>query len=955
MSVLFCDVTDSTALGESIDPESLQALLARYFERMSHIIARHGGTVEKFIGDAVMAVFGIPVVHEDDALRACRAAVEMRDALPDLGLNARIGVMTGEVMAGTAERLATGDAVNVAARLEQAAPPGQVLIGEATWVLVRTAVDAEPVEPMELKGKARPVPAYRLATVHQAPGRTHESPFVGRTGELTALEDAWRRALAEHSCQLVTIIGDAGAGKSRLVEEFLATANTPAVRGRCLPYGEGITYSPVTEVIQELGGVPAEAAAAATLQVLLGKLDQPVTAEEIAWAFRKLLEERAPLVCVFDDLQWAEPTLLDLIEHVGLLSVGAGLLIVCLARPELTDVRPSWPVSLRLDPLSAREVEQLLPPTLERGMRTRIAQSAGGNPLFVTEMLAMAIEGGTDEVEVPPTLQALLAARLDQLDPTERRVLDRGAVEGEVFHRGAVQALCSEASVTPRLAALVRRQLIRTDRPQLPGEDAFRFRHLLLRDAAYHALPKALRADLHERFAAWLDDHGVELVERDEIVGYHLEQAYRYRVELGQAVDPQSQLAAVAAGRLEAAGRRAMHRGDMGAALNLLDRARALRPAERIDVSLEATIVHALALCGRPDEAVARAEAAAAAALAAGDDVGAMQAKLAQLAELLSTDPQGRAEQLENLLIEARPLLESSDDAVLASVWWTTAFLAHHRCRFGESFRAAMIGAEHARQAGDFRMSQCLTLASAAVGIGPMPVEQGLQWLEEQQADTLTYLPWFDEFRSTLLAISGRVDEARAAHAREHSALTDRGMRLGAAISAQGAWEIEMAAGDLVEAERVARAGCEQLEAIGDRAWLSTQACQLAESLYCLGRYAEAEEWVRRGLDFGDTEDASTQLMALGIQAKLAARSGSYDAARQFASAAFTLAESTEAPLLEGRLAVDYAEVLVLAGDAGGSAAQLRRASELFAAKGATVYLERAARRLDELGDPSAP
>jgi class 3 adenylate cyclase len=343
--VLFCDVAGSTALGESTDPEALQGLLARYFERMSRIVTGHGGQVEKFIGDAVMAVFGIPTVHEDDALRACRAAVEMRDALPELGVNARIGVMTGEVMAGTAERLATGDAVNVAARLEQAAPVGEVLIGAPTFALVASAVEAEPVEPLTLKGKARPEPAFRLAAVHVAPDRAHGSNFVGRASELEVLAEAWRQAVDERCCQLVTITGDAGVGKTRLVEEFLAGAAPALVaRGRCLTYGEGVTYWPVIEVVKQLGGLPADPAAAAALRVLLGELAAPTTAEETAWAFRKLLEERAPLVVVFDDVHWAEPTFLDLVEHVGLLSAGAPLLVVCLARPELADSRPTWPV-----------------------------------------------------------------------------------------------------------------------------------------------------------------------------------------------------------------------------------------------------------------------------------------------------------------------------------------------------------------------------------------------------------------------------------------------------------------------------------------------------------------------------------------------------------------------------------------------------------------------------------
>ena len=320
VNVLFCDVTGSTVLGESTDPEALRLLLARYFERMKGIVESHGGTVEKFIGDAVMAVFGVPRVHEDDALRAVRAALEMRDALPELGVQARIGIDTGKVVTGTEERLATGDAVNVAARLEQAAEPGEILIGEATLALVREAVQVEAFEPLELKGKAEPVPAYRLVARAEAPERRHESLFVGRAGELETLRQAWQQACDEQQCRLVTVVGDAGVGKSRLTAEFLAGVEAPAVRGRCLPYGEGITYWPVVEVLKQLDAVPSDPAAAAALRSLLGGSEAAASAEEIAWAFRKLLEEQAPLVCLFDDIQWGEKTFLDLVEHVALLS-----------------------------------------------------------------------------------------------------------------------------------------------------------------------------------------------------------------------------------------------------------------------------------------------------------------------------------------------------------------------------------------------------------------------------------------------------------------------------------------------------------------------------------------------------------------------------------------------------------------------------------------------------------
>jgi len=363
VTAVFCDLAGSTALGESTDPEVLRGLLARYFDRMRTIIERYGGTVEKFIGDAVVAVFGVPVAHEDDALRACRAAVEMRDALPELGLRGRIGVNTGVVVTTTDETFATGDAMNVAARLEQAAEPGELLIGAATYALVSAAVDAEMVEPLELKGKAEPVPAFRLLNVLDAPERSHVSRFVGREPELQWLVNAWERACAETRCELVTVVGEAGLGKSRLVAEALDRMDARVVRGRCLPYGEGITYWPVVEMVKQLAALPSDPAAAAAIRSLLGESAIATSGDEIAWAFRKLLEEQAPLVVVFDDIQWGEETFLDLVESTALLASGAALLLVGMARTELPERRPGWPGILQLEPLPAEHF--LTPPARE--------------------------------------------------------------------------------------------------------------------------------------------------------------------------------------------------------------------------------------------------------------------------------------------------------------------------------------------------------------------------------------------------------------------------------------------------------------------------------------------------------------------------------------------------------------------------------------------------------------
>ena len=598
VTVLFSDVTGSTALGERLDPESLRAVMARYFELARTVVERHGGSVEKFIGDAVMAVFGVPVLHEDDALRAVRAAAELRDGLATLNdsltrdygtsLALRIGVNTGEVVTGTAERLATGDAVNLAARLQQAARPGDILLGPETEILVRGSAAVEALEPLELKGKAARVGAFRLESVASTSPPPRFSPaMVGRARELERLRAAMAQAVTDGSCQLFTVLGAAGVGKSRLSSEFLdGLTGTTVVRGTCLSYGEGITYWPVVEILKQLlGRTPGrrlaelglDRRASLALQALLGEAADQTSGEEIAWAVRRLLEteaERAPLVVVLDDIHWGEDAFLDLVDHVADLSRDAAILLLCMGRPELLDRRPNWgggklnATTVLLEPLAADDAEALVGALLAGaavgdGLRARILEAAEGNPLFVLEMAGLVRDSPGAAVSVPPTIQALLAARLDQLDPTERGVLERGSVEGRVFHRGAVQALSpSEAELGPPLTALVRRELVRPDRAQLPGEDAYRFRHLLIRDAAYDALPKSTRADLHERFATWIGEHSEGLVEADEVVGYHLEQAYRYRAELGPAGKQGRAVADRAAERLAAAGRRAIARSD---------------------------------------------------------------------------------------------------------------------------------------------------------------------------------------------------------------------------------------------------------------------------------------------------------------------------------------------------------------------------------------------------------
>ena len=504
VTIVFCDVTGFTDLGEELDPESLRAVMARYFGTVSRVLQRHGGMVEKFIGDAVMAVFGVPLLHEDDALRAVRAAAGILDELDDLNeelerdtgirIAVRIGVNTGEVVAGdpaSGQTIVTGDAVNVAARLEQSAAPGEILIGAPTFRLTRDAIEAKAIAPLAVRGKSQELEAFRLLAVY--PGtpmlsRRMDSPLVGRRHELMLLTESFGRSVREHSCHLFTMLGAAGVGKSRLAAELVDKSDARVLWGRCLPYGDGITYYPIEEIVQEAAdlrndddsdeatakiaslfdghGEQEGRALAQLLTQACGMRAVTTSSEESAWAVRRLFEmlaQRGPLIVVIDDLQWAEPTLLDLIEYVADWTQNASLLLLCMSRPELLDQRPGWAggklnaTSILLEPLTPQETEKLIENLLDGGLldseaKSLILASADGNPLFAEEMTAMLLEegllqrtndgwvasGDLSSVSVPPSIQALLAARLEQLPSEEREIIESASVIGKIFWREAL-------------------------------------------------------------------------------------------------------------------------------------------------------------------------------------------------------------------------------------------------------------------------------------------------------------------------------------------------------------------------------------------------------------------------------------------------------------------------------------------------------------------------------------
>lgn len=992
VTVLFCDVTGSTALGERLDPESFRQVMRRYFDAARRMIEHHGGLVEKFIGDAVMAVFGIPAAHEDDALRAVRAATGLREAIAGLNqelaadfgttVSVRAGVNTGEVVVGTEERLATGDAVNMAARLEQAAAPGEIIIGPQTWRLVRDIVTAEPLGPLQLKGKSQPVAAYRLLRIRDdahTGTRRMRAPLVGRQRELRVLRGAFAQAVAERSCRLLLIAGTAGVGKSRLTAEFLRGVEARVVIGRCLPYGQGITYWPVVSMVKLLldsehgcagaaSVMDRDATVAAAVNALLGEQPAVTSATEIRWAVRKLFEssaDRAPLVLVFDDLHWAEPTLLDLIEHIVDFSRRAPILMACLARPELLDHNPRWctgkpdAATMLLEPLGPADTAALIAHLLPAGIcmdaqaQERLEATAAGNPLFVEEMLALIGESVGRDLAVPPTIQALLAARLDQLRTEDRTVLECGSIEGQSFHRGTVQVMApQERDVSGRLMTLVRQDLLRPDRAVLPGEEAFRFRHLLIRDAAYEGLSKADRAQLHERFARWLERRGTGLVELDEIVGYHLQQAFRYRCELGPADDNAHRLAGDAAAHLEVAGCRAMDRGDTGAAVNLLERAEALLPPREINLAAQLCLTRGLAESGRIDDAISRASRIADHCSAAGDHVGELRAKLEQIRQQTSLDPGRWLAELDALVKEARPAIEHDGDAAArAALEHAAGYVDYIRCRQAAALAAFTRGMQHARQAGDLWFETSMrAMAAACIYLGPTPVSAALSWLDDAKLKSNGYQPRLDMLKAALLAELEHFHEARSLLAQTIAQMNERGLALLAGYAMQTAWRIEMLAGDDTAAERVARRGCEQLDRLGEHSFLSTQSCQLADALYALGRYEESDQWALRGLDLGGNDDLATQLLGLSVRSRLHARKGDISAALALAEQVDGLARSSDDPRDPGDAALNHAEVRNLAGDRTRANKMIGQAIEHYKRKGATAYVVRAHRLAAEWG-----
>ena len=1034
VTVVFCDVVKSTDLERELDPLPMQRLLDRYGQAVRTALGDRGASVGKRHGDGFMAAFGVPELHEDDALRAVRAAGELRTTLDELAkevreqrgleFHVRLGINTGNVLvrdAGTLEEELTGTPVNLAKRFEELAGAGEILLGEETYRLVADAVKAEPAGPLTVKGAAEPQNVWRLLEVlPDRPGRARPpiAPMIGRGREQELLRQLFERAAAEGTCHLVSVLGSAGVGKSRLVDEFVAGLGDQAsvLRGHCPAFGDSVTLWPMVEIVRQAAGIApddsAEQARARLAELLAGVERGNLVTERIAqllglgqdtglpedtfWALERLLEtlaRRRPLVLVIDDLQWAHPILLDAVEHVAEYA-DAPLVLLCMARPdELFARRAQWPggkanaLSFLLSPLPEREGEQLVVHLLggrvDQAVQAYVYEWAEGNPLLVEELVTnlrdegrlRAVDGRwTLKVEseeaadrrgrtVPTSIHALLLARLDRLGPHGRAVIEPAAVVGQQFHLGDVEALHPEApaaELATGLQELVRLDLIRADHgptsaPLPPNSGpGYRFRHATIKTVAYERLPDDRRAELHERYADWLERETEDRRSQfDEIVGHHFYEAYRYARRLDPGGDQMKKLARRAGERYAVAGQRAAVRGDTRLVQAWLGRAVRLLPAEHpLRLSALPPLAEAQQSNGKLTEATRAYQELARSATAVGNEGLALHATIGRLGITAVHDPrlflqEGRDEV--ELAIAAFERL--GDRLGLAKAWHLLAYLDWTRGRLTQAEAAAERARALAREAKDPGWEanaigmHCLTLYW-----GPLPLEvverrsrEALAEAERSGVSSLAATAY--RVLARVAAHRGDLDEARRFVEAATAITREEGSLLPRAVDCISRAMVDMLAGDLPAAEEVLRNGYRQLEEMGGTGPRVNVAALLARVRLQRNRNDDAEDITRTCERLAAPDQADAQIKWRSIRAIAIARRGEHAEAERLAREALYLAGKTDQLDSRAEAHVDLAEVLLLSGRGRESGHELERAIALFQGKGNEVG-ERNARRL---------
>ncbi len=977
-TVLFVDLVGSTALVTAADPEVVRRRVTRFFDQVSHCVTTHGGIVEKFAGDAVLAAFGVTQTHEDDAERAVRSGLAILEAVAGLELEARIGIEAGEVVVDTTEStFATGEAVNLAARLQQAAAPGEILVGPAARRLAAASIEVEDAGEMAVKGRAEPLRTWRIlsAADRAQPLRAAVvAPLIGREAELDLLVNTFERSRRDARAHLVTIYGEPGVGKSRLAREFVGGLEGATVlAGRCLPYGEGITYWPLAEMVKAAAGISdddpvkeameklraccEDEAVADLLGLAAGVLEAVETersGQEIAWAAREWADQLAdvqPLVLVFEDIHWAEDPLFELIEHLATWVREAPLLLVCLARPELLDVRPGWgggrmrATAIELEPLRAAESEELLgvlagATPLTGAARRSLLEKTEGNPLFVEETVRMLAERGGEYLpeRIPDTLQALIAARIDQLPAGEKALLHRAAVIGRVFWRGAIEHVAPGLDIDQLLDDLLLRDFVLAEpRSTIVGERAYRFKHMLIREVAYGGLAKSERAELHERFAGWLRERaGDELL---EIRAYHLEQAASLLAELDGA--PPQALAVEAAAALEEAGQRALAREANRSARKLLLRAIELEP------TLERSYAAARAAWRMSDLPAVSVEMQRVleGAREAGDATleGKALTALAEVALLREADMPKATELIEAALAALPAAGRFQALSVRGRIaYWVGDFETQDRVGHEALEIARALGRKDLEaQALDdlaliYRNQHRLDEAEETM-------RRGLELAEESgsivaRANALHSLGLVELTRGRADAGETQLEESRALFAEVGDA-----WMLGRTLNGL-AWAAELR-GDTPESERRLREAIRLLKPLGDRGALCESERALAEALLKLGRVDEAERIAleaRATVGEHDVSSKATTTMTLGL---VRAAQGKDAEAEALLLDALAMVESTGFRGLEGWILGRLEELLVARGREDDAARYRARLAELSPASAiASAFENRAVR-----------
>ena len=1021
VTVLFADVTESTELGEHLDPERVRAMMSGFLDAVRDVVGRHEGTIERVIGSEVFAVFGIPVAHEDDPLRAVRAGYEVHAAMRALDersaqehgpVRLRVGIETGEVLAsGVGSRMpsVTGDAVTLASGLQKAAGPEETLIGPATFNLVRDAVVAEDRPPIRPKGSPEPIEPHLVRLVRaDTLGRARhvDTPMVDREREQRLLREVFERTLADRACQLFTILGAPGGGKSRLVEEFIQWTGDRAtlLRGRCPSYGEGVALRPVAEMLEQAAQVQPEETPASVRRAItdlfegdgraaliveramraIGISEGPAVPEETLWAIRRLLEllaDRRPLVAVIDDVQSAKPTLLELIDHIADWSRSAPIMLVCLARPELFELRPTWgggkynATAIHLEPLDDLDTDRLIrnivgTDNLPKAVRAIIVDAAEGNPLFAEEIVSMLIDEGAlveeedgwvavadlSDLLLPPTIAGILEARLDRLSVLERSLLERAALVGKEFQVAAVAALppvMDAAEILPHVSSLVRKDLLRpVERAEL---DTLRFRHALIREAAYESIPKQTRSELHRRHADWLIAHRQG---SEEVAAYHLEHAYRYRAEVGPA-DSEARDLAIRAGRaLAAAGRQAFARGDIPSTTSMLERAVALLPRDEPGrAELLADLAESRKEAGDFDRTDALYAEMIDIAHAAADQGLEARAQLRRAIARFLVEP--RAMNVADLRVVAEDavrLLETAGDEgaladALVDLATTSWLIGDANGMLELSDRATHL----AQAAGNWRaLSKGLYYVGRALVLGPTRCDEAVVRMEglvhsfaerpRVQASARLDL-------AMLLGMLGHLDEAMDHATGARDIFRELGLRRWLAAAGITSGLVAWWRGDAAAAEKEIREGYDLFRMRDEREEAALTAQELAKVVFDLGRMEEADALIEEVLSVMAPEDLEPQIESRSLKAHVRAVRGSFEEAEGLSNDAVDLVRRTDFVNLHGSVLLTRARVFELAGRQAEAIEAAKSALELFERKGNRVWAQKTTDVLGTLQD----